>query len=103
MSLPETPVQTEAQQILEKLDEVLEVLNSHGVAINGLGANQQWVVDNVARIFQMFGSPQFMQQMMGVLGNVNPSGADAGTADTTGPGSPGNGGNGSEVLGTPQS
>jgi hypothetical protein len=89
MSLPETPALTEAQQILEKLDEVLTVLSNHADAINGLGTNMQWIVDNVARIFQMFGSPQFMSQIMGVMGNVNASGTteSASTEPASGPAS----------------
>ena len=61
----EVPAQTEAKQILEKLDKQTE-------AINAMGANIQWIVENVQGIFQMFGSPQMMamlpQMMNGAIG-----------------------------------
>jgi hypothetical protein len=83
MSLPETPARTEAQQILDKLDQVIERQDQFTNAVNGMGLNLQWIIDNVSRIFQMFGSPQFMQQMMGVMGNVNAAGAAESTDGTS--------------------
>jgi hypothetical protein len=69
MSFTDTPIPTEAEQILAKLDQVNDRLAQLTEAYNGLGENQQWLVDNVKGIFQMFSSPQFMGQMMGALGN----------------------------------
>lgn len=59
---------TEAQQILQGLAELQKSVQAHADAINNLGANVQWIVDNVQGIFQMFNSPQFASMMPGVLG-----------------------------------
>lgn len=84
MSLPEPAAQTEAQQILQGLAYLSERVDLLITAVNGLGANQQWIVDNVKQIFEMFGSPAFMGQVMGVLNagpDSGPAAADA-TAST---------------------
>jgi hypothetical protein len=91
MSLPEVPALTEAQQILVNQDVQAQQIASLTDAVNGLGANVQWIVDNVQGIFKMFSSPQFMTQMMGAIGNggltgaAEPTGPEPGTAEPTGP------------------
>ena len=63
----EVPAETEAKQILNKLDKQTE-------AINAMGANIQWIVENVQGIFQMFSSPQMMamlpQMMSGAMSTM---------------------------------
>lgn len=63
-------------------------LDAQASGINAIGANMQWLVDNVQGIFQMFASPAFMSQMTNALmgglnggqGNPGPgTGADSGT------------------------
>jgi len=81
MSAPETPVETEAVQILAG-QQALQAQNERLIdAVNGLGANVQWIIDNVQGIFQMFSNPHFMAQlpaMMGGIQNAEGSG-DSGT------------------------
>lgn len=67
MSLPEPAADTEAQQILQGLARLENRIEQLALAVNGLGANQQWIVDNVKNIFEMFGSPAFMGQVMGAM------------------------------------
>ena len=80
MGIPEPAADTEAQQILQGLARVEKRVEQLALAINGLGANQQWIVDNVKNIFEMFGSPAFMSQVMGAMnGGFAAAAADAGT------------------------
>jgi hypothetical protein len=86
LSLPESPVKTEAQQILDGQAEIMERLDRHADAINSVGANLEWIVENVKGIFQMFGNPAFMSQMgammaQGGVANVGrpENGTDSGT------------------------
>lgn len=68
MSLPEAPAETEAKQILANQVAMNERLDQHAAAINAMGANVEWIVDNVKGIFQMFGNPAFMTQMGSMIG-----------------------------------
>jgi len=61
---------TEMQQALQKLEQIQATQQKHADAINGLGANVQWLVDNVQGIFQMFGSPQFSAMLPSILGSA---------------------------------
>jgi hypothetical protein len=85
MSIPEPAAQTDAERIIQLQEETISTLSSLVEAINGLGANQQWIVDNVKGIFEMFGSPAFMSNMMGAFNGgfaADLAAADAsGTAD----------------------
>lgn len=76
MSAPEIPVQTEAAQILESQQALQERVEQLITAVNGLGANVQWIIDNVQGIFQMFSSPQFMAQLPKMMGGVSDDGQD---------------------------
>jgi hypothetical protein len=80
MGFADVPAETEAQQILFKLDMHEQQLVQLTAALNGLGENVQWIVDNVQGIFQMFSSPAFMTQMMGAFngGVVAAAAADTG-------------------------
>jgi hypothetical protein len=62
--VPEQTVPTEAQQIIEALEQQDLRLDSHAMAINSIGENVQWLVDNVKGIFQMFSNPAIMSQIM---------------------------------------
>jgi hypothetical protein len=65
-------------EILGKVDRLIE-------ALNGLGQNMQWMIDNVQGIFQMFGNPQFMSMLgpmvAGGLGGNSDAGNSAGPED----------------------
>lgn len=76
MSAPEIPVQTEAAQILQSQQALQERVEQLITAVNGLGANVQWIIDNVQGIFQMFSSPQFMAQLPKMMGGVSDGGQD---------------------------
>jgi hypothetical protein len=72
VSVPEAPAVTDIEQVLANQDKILALLAAQNTAINQLGANVQWIIDNVQGIFQMFSNPQFMAQlpqMMGGMGN----------------------------------
>lgn len=77
MSAPETPVQTEAAQILELQRQTLNKLDELIQAVNGLGGNVQWIIDNVQGIFQMFANPAFMAQLPGMMGGMAGGSGDA--------------------------
>lgn len=82
MSAPESPVTTEAQQILAKMEYLLQRQDALIDAINGLGQNVQWIIDNVQGIFQMFSNPQFMAQLPQMMGGMNSGGqADGPSGD----------------------
>jgi hypothetical protein len=83
MSAPETPVQTEAAQILDLQRQTLAKLDELINALNGLGGNVQWIIDNVQGIFQMFSNPNFMGQLSGMMGGMAGGGQAAGPADGT--------------------
>lgn len=77
MSAPETPVTTEAVQILELQKAQAERMDQLIAAINGLGQNVQWIIDNVQGIFQVFQSPQFMAQLPAMMGGMQSGGQAA--------------------------
>lgn len=67
-------------------------LDSQAAGINAIGANMQWLVDNVQGIFQMFASPAFMSQMTNALmGGLNGGQGNPGTGDGPQPGGSGEG------------
>lgn len=86
MGYSETPALTDAEYLkkeLVRLNDVIEAqqdrLDRYVEAINSIGANIQWITENVQGIFQMFSNPAFMSQMMGNLtgmisGTANPEG-----------------------------
>lgn len=74
MSLPEIPSDTEAKQILAALEDQGKKLDELTKALNGVGANVQWVIDNVQGIFEMFSNPAFMAKIPQMMGGGNPNG-----------------------------
>lgn len=74
MSYAEVPVKTEAQQLLDKMDELAARQDGVAAALNKLGEDFQWAIGQVQGIFQMFGSPQMMamlpQMMNGAMSAV---------------------------------
>jgi hypothetical protein len=74
MSAPETPVETEAVQLLRMQQETNARLDALTDAINGLGQNVQWIIDNVQGIFQMFQNPAVMGQIAGMMGGMGNGG-----------------------------
>lgn len=86
----EIPAATDAEEIkagiqicLDQLGAMNDRLDRLTDALNSLGANEQWVVDNVKGIFSMFSNPAFMSQMtntlMGSLNGGQPESTSAGT------------------------
>lgn len=67
MSAPATPAVTQMDEALQRLDSIENKQAAQTDAINSLGANVQWIVDNVQGIFQMFNSPQFTSMLPGVM------------------------------------
>jgi hypothetical protein len=90
MSAPDYPLETEAQQILAGQARLETQFTQVIDALNGLGANVQWIIDNVSGIFQMFSSPAMMAQMQAMMGGGQ-SGGQNGPADgpADGPGTAG--------------
>lgn len=80
MSAPEIPVETEARQILQKLDEQGERIDNLTAALNGLGSNVQWALDNLKGIFDMMGNPMAQSMlgsvMAGAMGGIPDDGQD---------------------------
>lgn len=58
---------TDIERLEAKLDYLYERQNRLVDAVNGLGKNVQWIIDNVQGIFQMFQSPQFMAALPGMM------------------------------------
>jgi len=77
MSAPETPVQTEAVQLLQMQEVTNARLDALTDALNGLGQNVQWIIDNVQGIFQMFQNPAVMAQIASMMGGMGNGGQDA--------------------------
>ena len=78
MSLPDYPVDTEAQQILAEIRAQRESIEKLTEAINGLGSNVQWAIDNVKGIFEMFSNPQFMNMLPSMVPTSLPGGENGG-------------------------
>lgn len=79
MSFAETPALTDTERILQKQDRIIAKQAEQTAAINSLGTNVQWLIDQANGIFQMFSSPAFMNQMLsGGIPNGGPgSGPEA--------------------------
>lgn len=70
MSQPETPVMTDIDRLILAQEETQRRLDVQTEALNNLGANVQWIIDNAKGIFEMFSNPAFMGQMMGQMGGM---------------------------------
>lgn len=68
MSQAETPAITDIDRLILAQEETQAKVEALIEAVNGLGANIQWVIDNAKGIFQMFSSPQFMAQLPHMMG-----------------------------------
>lgn len=67
MGWPDFPPGTEMEQLHYKVDHLKERQDRLVDALNGIGKNVQWIIDNVQGIFQMFQSPQFMQALPSMM------------------------------------
>lgn len=76
MSEPEAPATTDIERLIAAQKETQNLLNIQTTAINGLGANVQWIIDNVQGIFQMFQNPAFMSQLPAMMGGMQDGGQD---------------------------
>jgi hypothetical protein len=70
--VPEQTVLSESQQIIQGIEQLDLRLDSHAMAINSIGENVQWLVDNVKGIFQMFSNPAVMSQVMRHASQMQP-------------------------------
>lgn len=74
MSFPETPALTDTEKILAAISELQTQNARQTEAINSLGQNLQWLIDQAQGIFKVFSSPQFMNQILsGGIPNVGQS------------------------------
>lgn len=71
MSFADIPADTDAERIIKALDALGERQDAFAEAVNNLGSNVQWMVDNVQGIFQMFSSPAFMSMIPQMLGSMS--------------------------------
>lgn len=78
MSQPETTALTELQELTDRQDAVEKRLMTLTDAVNGMGANLEWIIENAQGIFQMFQSPAFksMIPMMGGMPDAGNGPAD---------------------------
>jgi len=67
VSFPEAPAQTDTEKILASNEETQRLVRLQTEAINNLGANVQWIIDNVKGIFEMFSNPQFMSMIPNMM------------------------------------
>jgi len=87
MSYAETPVPTDVDKILAAIELQNQKIDQLTDALNTVGANVQWAIDQGKGIFQMFSSPGFMANMGGILGGINHGGGlEAGAGIPDGPG-----------------
>lgn len=63
MSFPESPDETDIKRLFARQEALEAQIAAQTAALNGLGANVQWVIDHAKGIFEMFGNPQFMAQL----------------------------------------
>jgi hypothetical protein len=71
VSAPEAPATTDIEQVLANQALILEKMTAQTAAINSLGANVQWIIENVQGVFQMFSNPQFMAQLPQMMGGMS--------------------------------
>lgn len=76
MSQPETPAITDIDRLILAQEATQEKLDRQTEAINSLGANVQWIIENVQGIFQMFSNPQFMANLPAMMGGAANGGED---------------------------
>ena len=82
MSPAEAPAMTDAEEIkagiqvvLDKQDDIERRLDEYRDAINSIGENLQWLVQNTQGVFQVLSNPALMSQMMGsALGGLTNGG-----------------------------
>lgn len=74
MSNADIPVDTDVERILKSNAETHERLQALTDAVNTVGKQQQWMIDQAQGIFQMFSNPAFMGQLPGVLSGGVPDG-----------------------------
>lgn len=74
MSFTDVVPGTETERLLAAQEVQGEKIDRLTDAVNGLGKNVEWIIENVQGIFQMFGSPQMMAMlpamMNGAMGAV---------------------------------
>jgi len=84
MGFADIPADTDLERVLKALDQMSERQDKFAEAINNLGLNVQWIVDNVQGIFQMFGSPQFAAMLPQMMSGGIPEAAMAAAENVNG-------------------
>ena len=71
MGFPERPAETDIEflkrlnmEFREDVHDLIFLTGKQTEALNALGKNVQWVIDNVQGIFQMFSNPNVINEMM---------------------------------------
>lgn len=73
---------TDIQALHQEVHDLRELVGQLVASHNQVGENVAWLVANTQGIFQMFNSPEMMNQMMGmVLGGGNAPGRTSGPTE----------------------
>jgi len=70
VSFADIPADTDMERVIKALDQLSARLDRFAEAINGLGQNQQWIIDQAQGIFQMLSSPQFLAAIPAMMSAV---------------------------------
>jgi len=79
MGFPESPAETDIEflkrvnmELREDVHDLTLLTEKQTEALNSLGKNVQWIIDNVQGIFQMFSNPNVINEMMtGMMGAMS--------------------------------
>jgi hypothetical protein len=84
---------TDVEEIKKALEDIQAAQNAindrldrYAEAINGIGGNLNWLVQNTQGIFQMFASPQFISQMSNMIAGGMTNAGQAGPGADSDPG-----------------
>lgn len=67
MGYSDLVAETDIELLHKKFDYIYEQQQRLVSAVNGLGQNIQWIIDNAKGIFEMFQSPQFMAALPSMM------------------------------------
>lgn len=67
MGYSDLVAETDIELLHKKIDYLYEQQQRLVSAVNGLGQNVQWIIDNAKGIFEMFQSPQFMAALPSMM------------------------------------
>jgi len=75
MSQPETTALTELDEMRQEIEAQSQRIVQLTEAVNGMGENLQWIIENAKGIFEMFHSPAF-RSMLPMMGGMPGGGQD---------------------------